>query len=323
MINRTLVRTKVIQTLFAFYNNEGTTQLSAQKELLKLFSYTYSLYFLLLDLVNEITHYANIRIEEAQEKATAMHITYNANMRFVENRVAKQIDEHREIRAYIQDQKLSWETADTYIALFYKQIIDAPFYKEYMEAEENDYEADKALWCKIFKKILTGNSDLESALEELEINLDGKDWVTDMDVIISFVIKTIKRFKENADNEEDTDEAQPLLQMFDSEEELDFGKRLLKTTIENSDYYDELIAKSLTNWKSERIAYMDNIILRTALGEIFAFPEISIQVTLNEYIELAREYSTEQSPYFVNGVLDEIVRQLKQENKLLKAVIIK
>ncbi|MCI7575714.1 MAG: transcription antitermination factor NusB [Bacteroidales bacterium] len=323
MINRTLVRTKVIQTLFAFYNNEGTTQLSAQKELLKLFSYTYSLYFLLLDLVNEITHYANIRIEEAQEKATAMHITYNANMRFVENRVAKQIDEHREIRAYIQDQKLSWETADTYIALFYKQIIDAPFYKEYMEAEENDYEADKALWCKIFKKILTGNSDLESALEELEINLDGKDWVTDMDVIISFVIKTIKRFKENADNEEDTDEAQPLLQMFDSEEELDFGKRLLKTTIENSDYYDELIAKSLTNWKSERIAYMDNIILRTALGEIFAFPEISIQVTLNEYIELAREYSTEQSPYFVNGVLDEIVKQLKQENKLLKAVIIK
>lgn len=323
MINRTLVRTKVIQTLFAFYNNEGTTQLSAQKELLKLFSYTYSLYFLLLDLVNEITHYANIRIEETQEKATAMHITYNANMRFVENRVAKQIDEHREIRAYIQDQKLSWETADTYIALFYKQIIDAPFYKEYMEAEENDYEADKALWCKIFKKILTGNSDLESALEELEINLDGKDWVTDMDVIISFVIKTIKRFKENADNEEDTDEAQPLLQMFDSEEELDFGKRLLKTTIENSDYYDELIAKSLTNWKSERIAYMDNIILRTALGEIFAFPEISIQVTLNEYIELAREYSTEQSPYFVNGVLDEIVKQLKQENKLLKAVIIK
>lgn len=323
MINRTLVRTKVIQTLFAFYNNEGTTQLSAQKELLKLFSYTYSLYFLLLDLVNEITHYANIRIEEAQEKATAMHITYNANMRFVENRVAKQIDEHREIRAYIQDQKLSWETADTYIALFYKQIIDAPFYKEYMEAEENDYEADKALWCKIFKKILTGNSDLESALEELEINLDGKDWVTDMDVIISFVIKTIKRFKENTDNEEDTDEAQPLLQMFDSEEELDFGKRLLKTTIENSDYYDELIAKSLTNWKSERIAYMDNIILRTALGEIFAFPEISIQVTLNEYIELAREYSTEQSPYFVNGVLDEIVKQLKQENKLLKAVIIK
>lgn len=323
MINRTLVRTKVIQTLFAFYNNEGTTQLRAQKELLKLFSYTYSLYFLLLDLVNEITHYANIRIEEAQEKATAMHITYNANMRFVENRVAKQIDEHREIRAYIQDQKLSWETADTYIALFYKQIIDAPFYKEYMEAEENDYEADKALWCKIFKKILTGNSDLESALEELEINLDGKDWVTDMDVIISFVIKTIKRFKENADNEEDTDEAQPLLQMFDSEEELDFGKRLLKTTIENSDYYDELIAKSLTNWKSERIAYMDNIILRTALGEIFAFPEISIQVTLNEYIELAREYSTEQSPYFVNGVLDEIVKQLKQENKLLKAVIIK
>lgn len=323
MINRTLVRTKVIQTLFAFYNNEGTTQLSAQKELLKLFSYTYSLYFLLLDLVNEITHYANIRIEEAQEKATAMHITYNANMRFVENRVAKQIDEHREIRAYIQDQKLSWETADTYIALFYKQIIDAPFYKEYMEAEENDYEADKALWCKIFKKILTGNNDLESALEELEINLDGKDWVTDMDVIISFVIKTIKRFKENTDNEEDTDEAQPLLQMFDSEEELDFGKRLLKTTIENSDYYDELIAKSLTNWKSERIAYMDNIILRTALGEIFAFPEISIQVTLNEYIELAREYSTEQSPYFVNGVLDEIVKQLKQENKLLKAVIIK
>lgn len=316
MINRTLVRTKVIQTLFAFYHNEGCTQLRAQKEMLKLFSHTYSLYFLLLDLVNEITHYASIRIEEAQEKAQAMHIDYNANMRFVENRFAKQLEENKELRNYLKEQKLSWETADTYIANLYKQITDAECYKQYMNAEENNYEADKNIWRKVFNTVFLNNEELENALEELEVNLDGKCWITDMNVIISFVSKTIKRFNE------DNGAFQELLQMFDSEEELEFAKRLLKTAIQNADYYEELLANSLTNWNPERIAYMDNIIIRVALAEIFAFPEISIQITLNEYIDLAREYSSEQSPYFINGVLDEIVKQLKKENKLLKAVIV-
>lgn len=314
MINRTLVRTKVVQTLFAFGSNEGKTRLTAEKELLSAFSDTYSLYFLLLDLVNEITSFAQQKIDELQERAVAMHQDYDANLRFVNNRFARQLFDNRVLRSYLADQKLCWDAGHEYLALLYKQICDTDFFKSYMAAEESSYEADKAVWRKIFAHVLGGNEQLEGALEELEISLDGKGWTTDAEIVISYVVKTIKRFKE--ENGAD----QPLLEMFDTEAELNFGKKLLRTAIDNADQYEDMISENLKNWEAERVAYMDMVILKVALAEMLTFSDIALQVTFNEYIEIAREYSSESSPLFVNGVLDEIARKLKQENKLLKAV---
>lgn len=314
MINRTLVRTKAVQTLFAFGSNEGKTRHTAEKELLSAFSDTYNLYFLLLDLVSELTSYAQQKIEEAQERAVAMHQDYNANPRFVNNRFAQQLFENRTLRRYLTDQKLCWDAGHEALAPLLKQITESDFYKEYMASEESSYEADKAVWRKIFSHVLANNEQLESALEELEIALDGRNWTTDADIIISYVVKTIKRFREENGSD------QPLLEMFDTEAELDFGKRLLRTAIEHADEYEDMIAESLKNWEAERVAYMDMVILKVALAEITAFPEIALQVSFNEYIEIAREYSSENSPQFVNGVLEETVRRLKNENKLLKAV---
>ncbi len=316
MINRTLVRTKVVQTLFSFYTEGGKTALTAEKELLHSFSDTYSLYFLLLDLVQEFTNLAQEKIDESAERAQILHEDFNANPRFVNNLFAEQLFENRALRNYLSEQKLSWDVAHESLAILYKQIVASEAYEEYMTAPISSYETDKGIWRKLFCNVLAGNEQLEVALEELEIALDGKNWATDMDVVMSYIIKTIKRF--TMDNGAD----QPLLEMFDSEDELNFAKKLLRTAIEHADEYTEMITGKLRNWDAERIAYMDRIILITALAELMNFPDIAIQVTLNEYIDIAREYSTENSPQFINGILEEILRDLKAENKLLKAVVV-
>jgi N utilization substance protein B len=155
---------------------------------------------------------------------------------------------------------------------------------------------------------------LYSALEELEIRLDHQGWTVDIDLILTYVVKTIKRFKqENGDEQE-------LLEMFDSDSELVFAKDLLRLSIEHADEYRELIAHAAQNWEADRIAYMDYIIMIAALTEITQFNDIALEVSMNEYIELAKEYSGEKSYTFINGILNKIVQNLRAENKLFKAV---
>ncbi len=316
MINRTLVRTKVVQTLFSFYTEGSKTAFTAEKELMHSFSDTYSLYFLLLDLIQELTSIAQEKINEDVERAQILHQDYNPNPRFVNNLFAAQLFENRQLRSYLSEQHLAWDAAHETLGQLYKQIIASADYADYMASPMSSYDADKMVWRKLFTHVLGNNEQLEVALEELEIALDGRNWTTDVDVIISYIIKTIKRF----DPENGAD--QPLLEMFDTEAEVNFAKKLLRTSIEHYDEYSELVSNKLRNWDADRIAFMDKIILNAALAELLNFPEIAIQVTLNEYIDIAREYSTESSPQFVNGILEEILRDLKEQNKLLKAVVI-
>ena len=186
-----------------------------------------------------------------------------------------------------------------------------------MSAQESSYDADKTLWRKLFTFFLPDNPTLENALDELEVSLDGSGWTADDNVVMSYVVKTIKRF--NEDNGAD----QPLLQMFDHEEELTFAKKLLKETIAHSEEYEKMIEDKLKNWDAERIAYMDMLIMKTAIAELFAFPDIAAQITINEYLDIAREYSTDNSPQFINGMLDEIIKEQTKQGKMLKGLAIK
>ena len=223
---------------------------------------------------------------------------------------------NRVLRSYVDEHKLSWDAAHENVRLLWKQIQESNCYKEYMQIEQPTYQDDKTVWRKIVSDVLANNDDLCSALEELEVALDHKDWTTDYNVVLSYIVKTIKRFQE------DNGANQALLEMFDSEEELNFGKQLLKAAIDHYDEYTSLIEAHLQNWDINRIAYMDKIILLTALAEILTCPNIPLEITMNEYIEIAKDYSTEKSYQFINAILDEIVRKLKKENKLLKAVVI-
>lgn len=309
MINRTTVRTRTIQTLFAFYNDGDKTPLMAKKDLIRSFSDSYSLYMLLLDFVNQLTRYADDRIAEARVRAKATHQNYKPSMRFVENEFAKQVFENRTLRQYIETNKLTWDAGMTVVEDVYRKLIEAPFYKEYMAAEETNYEEDKKVWRKIFSCLLQDNEVFYAGLEELELRLDAANWTTDADYIISFVIKTIKRFKQEAEGE------QELLPMFENEEELSFAKDLLQASIDHHDEYAVMIDAHLKNWDASRIANMDRIILTAALAEIINFPNIALEVSFNEYIELAKEYSSEKSYIFVNGILNEIVRELQLDLK--------
>lgn len=281
------------------------------------FSDAYNLYFLLLHLICEITDYAREKIEQNIDKAQAMHVDYNPNYRFVNNRFAEQLFNNRRLRRQTEEQKLTWDTAHDSIGLLFKQISESDLYKEYMSAIDSSYEADKIIWRKIFTSLFPANETLEIALEELEVALDGSCWTSDMDVIMSYIVKTIKRFKE--ENGAD----QPLLEMFDHEEELQFAKQLLRKSIEHSDQYGTLIEDKLKNWDADRIAFMDMLILKTALAELFTFPEIAVQITINEYLDIAREYSTDNSPQFINGLLDEIIREQTKQGTMLKGLTLK
>lgn len=309
-----MVRTRVVQTLFAFYKDGDKTASSARKELTKSFADTYDLYFVLLDFVNELTAYAQQQLEEQMSRARATHSGWQPNRRFIQNRLAQQIFDNRALRSRIQEQRLSWDSGMSAIIETYKRLTESDFYRQYMEAEECTYEDDKRLWRLIYQNILANNDVLADALEEMELNLDKSNWTTDTDVVISYVIKTIKRFKE--DSTPDT----PLLEMFDSEDEYQFATALLEKAISGHDNYEEMINSHLKNWDADRIAYMDRIILETALAEILEFEDIALTVSLNEYIELAKTYSGDKNYMFINGILSEIMRDLKYKGEFFKAL---
>ncbi len=314
MINRTIVRTRIIQTLFAYYKDGDKTPLTAKKELINSFSDSYSLYMLLLSLMDELPRYADEQLADAFSRARVMHQDFTPNRRFIDNKLSEQVFVNRALRAYIEEYKLRWDAGMPFIEKVYKQLQEAPFYKEYLKLEDPGYEDDKRLWRKIYSELLMNNEEFYTTLEEMEVVLDHTNWATDADWAISFVIKTIKRF----DSALGAD--QPLLPMFENESELDFAKQLLVAALEHHEEYEQMIDGHLKNWDASRVAYMDRIIIEAALAEIINFPEIALEVSFNEYIELAKEYSSEKSHIFVNGILNEILSELKRGNKLLKAV---
>lgn len=318
MINRTLVRTKVVQTLFAYYKDENKSLLTAQKDMLEAFVHSYSLYFVMLDLINELTRIESEKIDATHRIAIAKHENFVPSLNFLNNKFAQQVFDNRALRSYIYEHQLKWDAAYIQLETIYNEIHEADFFQEYQALEAPTYEDDKRIWRKIFEKIIANNDTFDIALEEIELHMTEKNtfWTSEVNVILSFVLKTIKRF------EEENGEDQKLLEMFDSENEVTFAKQLMQYSIENAEEYEQLINNKLVNWDPERIAYMDRIIMQVALAEIMHFPNIAIQVSLNEYIEIAREYSTESSPAFVNGIIDKIVHDLKAENKLLKAITI-
>jgi len=312
-----MVRTRVVQTLFAYYKDSDKTVVSARKELLKSFADTYDLYFMLLDFANELTAYAQQQLEEQIGRARATHSNWAPNRRFVQNRLAQQLFDNRALRARIQEQHLSWDSGMPAISDIYRRLEGSDFYHQYMDAEECRYEDDKRIWRLVYQNLMPASEALTEALDEMEVVLDKSNWTTDADVVLSYVIKTIKRFSE--DSTPDT----PLLEMFDNEDEVLFATNLLEKAIKGHEAFEEMINNHLKGWEADRIAYMDRIILEVALAEILEFPEIALTVSLNEYIELAKTYSGEKSYMFINGILTEILRELKRDGSCFKALTLK
>lgn len=307
MINRVLIRLKVVQIIYAYYQNGGKNLDTAEKELFFSLSKAYDLYNYLLLLMVEVTRYASKRLDAAKHKLAPTKEDLNPNTKFVDNRFIAQLEVNRQLNEFASTQKKTWENETDFVKGFYEQILQSDIYKEYMASETSSYEEDRELWRKIYKRIVFNNEKLDAVLEDQSLY-----WNDDEEIVDTFVLKTIKRFDpKNGDKQE-------LLPEFKDEEDQDFARRLFRRSILNADYYRHLISENSKNWGLDRVAVMDVIIMQIALAEILSFPNIPINVSLNEYVEIAKLYSTPKSGGFINGTLDGIVNQLKKENKLTK-----
>lgn len=308
MINRNIVRLKVLQLVYADYKNQGKSMDVAMKELSFSLSKTYDLYHYLLLLITEITDYAQKRYESLNGRLAKIGTSDTSKERFIRNRFAAQLSMNKQLQTFAEDKgKHHWTEAEAVVKKLYKEIIESDVYDLYIHNEDDNYLVDRDFWCKIYKKYIYYNEDLDSVLEEWSLY-----WNDDKEIVDTFVVKTIKRFEElNKEN-------QPLLPDYSADEDREFAGRLFETSLKNRLEYEDLIKKHLKNWDFSRIAVMDISIMVCALAEILEFPTIEVSVTLNEYINLTKLYSAPKSASFVNGILDKIVRDLRAEKKLLK-----
>ena len=307
MINRVLIRLKVIQIIYAYYQNGSKNLDTAEKELFFSLSKAYDLYNFLLLLMVEVTKYANKRLEAAKNKLAPSKEDLSPNTKFVDNQFIAQLEVNKQLLDFANNQKKTWENEPEFIKSLFEQIANSDIYKEYMAAETSSYDEDREFWRKIYKNIIFNNAALDEVLEEQSLY-----WNDDKEIVDTFVLKTIKRF------DPQNGAKQELLPEFKDEEDRDFARRLFRRAILNADYYRHLISSNIRNWDLDRVAFMDVIIMQIALAEILSFPNIPVSVSLNEYVDIAKLYSTPKSGGFINGTLDGIVNQLKKENKLIK-----
>ena len=307
MINRVLIRLKIVQIVYAFYQNGGKNLDTAEKELFFSLSKAYDMYNYLLLLMVEITKQAERKQSAAKNKLLPTAEELYPNTKFVDNRFIAQLEVNKQLLEFSETQKKTWENESEFVKRLCEKIMDSDIYKEYMASETSSYEEDRELWRKIYKRIIFNNDELDQVLEDQSLY-----WNDDKEIVDTFVLKTIKRFDEKSGAK------QELLPEFKDEEDQDFARRLFRRTILNAEYYRHLISENTRNWDLDRVALMDIIIMQIALAEILSFPNIPISVTFNEYVEIAKLYSTPKSGSFINGTLDGIVKALKEENKLTK-----
>ena len=307
MINRVLIRLKIVQIVYAYYQNGGKNLDTAEKELFFSLSKAYDLYNYLLLLMVEITKQAERKQSAAKSKLLPTAEELCPNTKFVDNRFIAQLEVNKQLLDFSETQKKTWENESEFVKSLCEKIMDSDIYKEYMASETSSYEEDRELWRKIYKRIIFNNPELDQVLEDQSLY-----WNDDKEIVDTFVLKTIKRFDEK------NGAKQELLPEFKDEEDQDFARRLFRRTILNADYYRHLISENTRNWDLDRVAFMDVIIMQIALAEILSFPNIPVSVSLNEYVEIAKLYSTPKSGSFINGTLDGIVNVLKEENKLNK-----
>ncbi len=306
MINRKLIRVKIVQLTYAYYQNGNHNMDTAEKELLFSLSKAYDLYNYLLELIVAITQEERRRVDIATRRAEREE-TEAPSQRFTFNKFATQLEENKQLNLFMEDKKMSWENDIEAVRKLCDQIEQSPLYKEYMESDDDSYEADRELWRRIYRTLIQGNEDLDAVLEEKSLY-----WNDDKEIVDTFVLKTIKRF--DPANKAD----QELLPEYDDDEDRDFALKLFRSTILNADTYQRYMSETSRNWNFSRLAYMDVVIMQIAIAEMLTFPNIPISVTINEYVELAKLYSTPKSSGYINGMLDAIARHLVETGRLLK-----
>ncbi len=308
MVNRRHLRIKVLQALYAYFQSNEDDYRRTEKELLTSIEKMYDLYVYLLMTFGELKHVALLRSEDAKNKLRPTENDINPNLKFIDNKVIEILENCNDLRSASEQRKTNW-VGDVNREMFRKMFLaikDSETYFSFMNNEVSGFEEDKAFVLALFKEEIANSPILYNFFEEKSIG-----WLDDIDLMCSMVIKTIKSFTEEGPNQ--------LLDLYkDPIDEKQFIVTLLRKSIMNDDENSKLIEKLTDNWELERIAKMDVILMNMAITELQEFPNIPKKVTLNEYIEISKFYSTPKSNTFINGVLDKAISQLEKEGKIKK-----
>lgn len=308
MINREIIRLKIVQLTYAYYQNGNNNIDAAEKELFFSLSKAYDLYNYMLALMVSITRESRRRLEIEQVRSKREG-KEQPSTKLADNRFIAQLEVNKMLCNFLESQKKTWENEPEFIKKMYEQIVNSQIYAEYIADEENTYEADREFWRKIYRTLIQENEDLDLLLEEQSLY-----WNDDKEIVDTFVLKTIKRFEEKNKSK------QELLPEYKDEEDREFARKLFRCTILNADTYQRYMSESSRNWDFNRLAYMDVVIMQIAIAEIMNFPNIPISVSINEYVNVAKLYSTPRSGSYINGMLDTIARHLITTGKLLKTM---
>ena len=304
MISRRLLRIKILQILYAFFNTESSDILKSEKDLVFSIQKAYDLYYYLLLLIIAIKRYGESRIELARNKMLPTFEDLHPNTRFIENEVIRQIEENPKFNRYMSERKMSWANHPELVKSLYNKLIESPYYIEYMERPTVGYEEDRQLLIDFFSNELEEYDMFYDILEEQSIF-----WNDDIDFVVIMVIKTITDLRPDKVS---------FLPMYRSDEDREFAFRLLRATMLHYEEYRKIIEEYVDNWDIERVAQIDKLILHLAINELIEFPLIPVKVTFDEYLELAKYYSTPKSSLFINGLLDKIMADLSDKGKISK-----
>lgn len=312
MLSRRHLRIKVLQALYAFTVSLNDRLDLGEKELLRSMEKLYEIYITQLSLVIEIVNFAHKRLEENKLKFFPTPDDLNPSTRFIENKFYQKLLTNIDFQNYIDKYKINWSDQEDMIRKFMVQIRESEEYQDYLLAEECTFEDDKEIFINIYKKFLSKSEILQFYYEEKSIY-----WSDDFHASNLLALKTIKSW------EPDWDDRKKLPLFFKNgagkiDEDKEFLVNLFRKTIIKGDEYGKLIDEKASNWEMDRIAIMDVLLIKMALVEILESPSIPVKVTMNEYIELAKSYSTPKSKIFVNGVLDKLIADLKDQKKIKK-----
>ncbi len=306
MLNRRHIRVKVLQSLYAYYQSKNDDLASGEKELLYGLEKIYDMYLYQLLLLGMLSEEEEKIIEENLSKKLPTHDDLNPKRRFAQNACMKMLASDEQLQKAARNRKVSWQNEKALLRKLMMHIRDQEYYVEYINADSDDYAADTKFVVKVLNNGVIPFEQLHSFYEENSIY-----WLVDWELVNKMVVKTLKSSK-------DSDGSLNLLDLYKDPSDREFARELFKRTIINHAEFDEIISAKTKNWDAERIALMDMIIMEMALAEILKFPEIPVKVSLNEYIELSKMYSTPKSKIFVNGVLDKLVEDFVKQ-KIISA----
>lgn len=308
MLNRRHIRVKVMQTLYAFKGSESDDFSKDQKFLLFSIENMYNLYLLILSLLLEVQKRAEADIQKKQKKHLATKDDKDPNRKFVNNELLKLLSDNFQLKNQFETNNITnWELDTEYVDIIFKEITASDLYSEYMKTRTSDFKEDKDFIVDVFREIIAPNEKLYDYLEDKNLT-----WLDDLPTVNTTILKILRKAKVSSADGFFTPK------LYKDLEDKQYAIDLFKKTLLNRTAINKEIELKTLNWDAERIANVDYVLLQMAICELKNFASIPVKVTLNEYLEIAKEYSTPKSSIFINGILDKLVKEYEDAGTLKK-----